>query len=622
MTLKADTHHDTTVNMSTAAVARGLPTALRRAVALGWRADRGALLTMAAAQALSAVLAAVALTATTTLVRQALDLLDAHSAGHGLSGPAHAAVPSLLTVCGALTARALADSAARGAAARLAPRAAREADVEVLAAAAAVELAAYEEPGFEDALDAAGNGAEAARDLVQDTQSLVSAAAQIAAAALVLVTLHPLLAVLLIAAAVPRGAAAVRAARIEHATSHAAVADRRLRQLLRNYSTTRTTAAEVRACGMGGFLADRYRQVSDRLERQGLAGAVTALRVQLLGDAASALVLAGTWAALIALIAGDHIAVAAAGTALVALRASNSSLTAAVRSAAGLFRTSLFLDDWARFLADAGRHRTRRGDAIVPPTGPDVITATDVSFTYPGTGTAALSGIELELKRGEVVALVGENGSGKTTLAHLLTGLYLPDTGAITWDGIDLAKADPVSVWANVSMVPQDYTRWPLTARENITLGTPAGAGDAAVHAAAAAAGAADVLRRLPHGLDTSLARSWWGGHDLSGGQWQRLAIARAFHRSDASVLLLDEPTAALDARGEHQVFRRLKALAEGRTAVFITHRLANARVADRVLVLKDGTVVESGTYEDLLARGGLFAELHALQNHEGGSGG
>jgi ABC-type sugar transport system ATPase subunit len=160
-----------------------------------------------------------------------------------------------------------------------------------------------------------------------------------------------------------------------------------------------------------------------------------------------------------------------------------------------------------------------------------------------------------------------------------------------------------------VALVPQDYTRWPLAARENITLGQPGVEGDSAVHAAAEAAGADTVIAALPHGLDTSLARSWWGGHDLSGGQWQRIAVARAFHR-DAPVLVMDEPTAALDARAEHRIYMRLRALAEGRATVFVTHRLANTRLTDRIIVLDQGRISGMGTYEELIDQARGFFEM------------
>ncbi|GHA47854.1 ABC transporter [Streptomyces spiroverticillatus] len=618
MRMKAGAHETTADSVSTWAMARRLPATLRQAVRLGWRADRRALLALLGAQVLTAVLAAVALATTTTVIRGLLDVLAAYTAktptGHLVQG----LVPAAGILGGALAAGALAQAAARASAARLGPRCAREADVRVLQAAAAVEYAAYEHPGFEDELEAAGKGADSARDLVDDAQNLISALAQMCAAVAVLSVLHPALVGLLLLAALPRGWAAVEAARTEHTTARATLSDSRLRSVLRNYATDRNTAAEIRTCHMGPFLHTQYTQVADRLEAESLTAALRSLRIQLTGDALSTLALLGTWAALAVLVATGGVDLAAAGTALFALRTSNAALTGMMRAAARLFRTSLFLDDWVNFLHAAHAHRARRGQHEIPEDGPNVISARSLTFTYPGTSRPAVDNVDLDLKRGEVVALVGENGSGKTTLVHLLTGLYLPDPGAgsVRWDGIDLAEANPETVWARIAMVPQDYTRWPLRARENITLGTPRPEGDTAVLAAAEAAGADTVLAQLPDGLDTSLARSWWGGHDLSGGQWQRIALARAFHRQ-GTVRVLDEPTAALDARAEHQVFSRLKALsATNGTTLFITHRLANARTADRIIVMNHGRIAETGTYNELLHQdGGLFQELHRLQD-------
>ncbi|MFE4535809.1 ATP-binding cassette domain-containing protein [Streptomyces scopuliridis] len=614
MRLKIGQHDTASTTVSTLAMARRLPATLRATVRLGWRADRRALVGMLTAQTLTAVLAAVALAMTTRVIGALLNILAAYTGGHNVRPLLAGAVPATVVVVVCLIGAALTEAGSRAAAARLGPRCAREADLEVLRAAAAVELSAYEHPGFEDNLEAAGKGAELTRDLVTDAQALISCLAQMTAAIAVLSALHPLLLGLLFLAALPRGWAAVKAARIQHATAHATLADSRLRTLLRGYCTDRNTAAEIRACGMGGFLTHRYGQVSDRLEKEGLTSALRALRTQLTGDAVSALAMTAAWAALAGLVAAGRIDLAAAGTALFALRTSNGALAGMTQAGARLFRTSLYLEDWTIFLTEARAHRTHRGTVAIPDSGPDVISARGLTFTYPGTTTPAVDGVDLEIKRGEVIALVGENGSGKTTLAHLLTGLYLPDSGTVAWDRVDLANADPATVWARLAMVPQDYTRWPLTCRENITLGSPNNS-DTAVRAAAEAAGAMTAINKLPAGLDTSLARSWWGGHDLSGGQWQRIAIARAFHR-DAPVHILDEPTAALDARAEHRIFSRLKTLTEGATALFITHRLANARVADRIIVMHQGRIAESGTYRDLLERpGSLFGELHRLQD-------
>ncbi|MER7178865.1 ABC transporter ATP-binding protein [Streptomyces hyaluromycini] len=448
---------------------------------------------------------------------------------------------------------------------------------------------------------------------MEDFQSTVAVIAQLAAVTAVVAVLDPLLMALVLLTAAPRAYASLRASRLEHAAAAAARSDSRLRSTLRAYSCDRHTAAEIRTAGMGRFLRVRYRQVSDRLEGEALTAAVRGLRVQLIGDAVSALVLCGAFAALAALVTTGRLSVAAAGTAVFALRTAAAALTTLTRTAARVLRTALFVDDWATFLEDATRHRTHRGTTPLTDDGPAVISARNLTFTYPGSDRPAVDGVDLDLKRGETVALIGENGSGKTTLIHLLTGLYLPDSGDVAWDGVSLAGIDPADVWRQVAMTPQEYTRWPMTARENIQLGTPSPNGDDAVHAAARASGADQILDRLPDGLDTSLARSWWGGHDLSGRQWQRIALARSFH-ADAGVHILDEPTAALDARAERQVFDAFRELAAGRTALVITHRLANARIADRIIVMRDGKVAETGSYQELLVSGGLFAELHCLQ--------
>jgi ATP-binding cassette subfamily B protein len=477
----------------------------------------------------------------------------------------------------------------------------------------AAELVAYEDPDFEDAHAAASDGAEKTGDLILDAQLLTSAAAQTAAAATIGTVLHPVILPLLVLSVLPRAWGAVRGARIEHAAHHQGLADSRLRNVFRSYTTERSTADEVRAGTMAGFLSRQYRIVSGRLEAEQLRATRHALVVQGVGDALTAVGTAATWGVLVLLVATGRMELAVAGTAALAVRTSGAALATTVRAGARLFRTSLSLDDWARFLAVAKPWTTRRGTAAVAEDGPQMITATGVSFTYPGADRPALDGISLDLKRGEVIALVGENGAGKSTLARVLTGLFLPTSGSVRWDGVDLADADPAGVLSRVALVPQDYTRWPLAARENITLGQPRPEGDIAVHAAAEAAGADSVIAALPRGLDTSLARSWWGGHDLSGGQWQRVAVARAFHR-DAPVLVMDEPTAALDARAEHRIYTRLKDLAAGRATVFITHRLANTRLADRIIVLDQGRISEMGTYEELIDQAGGFFEMLKLQ--------
>jgi ATP-binding cassette subfamily B protein len=238
-----------------------------------------------------------------------------------------------------------------------------------------------------------------------------------------------------------------------------------------------------------------------------------------------------------------------------------------------------------------------------------------VGFRYPGSDAEALHAVNLEIREGEVVALVGENGSGKTTLAKLIAGLYYPDDGRITWDGNDTARFRPSSLRDQITLVFQDFVRYALTGTENISIGRVARPVDAdAVLAAAGAAGAADILSALPRGFDTILSRLFAGGRDLSGGEWQRVALARSFYR-DAPLVILDEPSASLDPRAEHELFSTLRSALHGRTALFISHRFSTVRGADRIYVLHRGAVVEEGTHEELMAADHRYAELYRLQS-------
>ncbi|MCT9011629.1 ABC transporter ATP-binding protein [Streptomyces rhizosphaerihabitans] len=601
-----DPHHDHVVAASLPQMAARLPTMIAAAARLSWAADRWAVFQLLVAQLLAAVAAAVVLAATAQVIGALV--------GQGQTTERlHAAVPALLTAAGAAASRAAADAVSQYAAVKLGPEVTALAEEHILARTPEVELTAYDQPEFNDSLQAAGLGAMATQDLIADAQQLVSAVAQLTAAATVLTLLNPLLLPLLVLAMFPKGAAALGAARIAHHTAHTSLADNRLRYILRQHSTDRRTAAEVRAGTMAAFLRQWYAQVATRIRTRHRAAAPRVLLVTLGGAAGTGVMLTLTWLTVGLLAVSGTIALAVAVTAVVAVRSSTGALNSLVMAGARLFRTSLHLQDWQDFLALADTLRATRGPLVIDSAGPQEIRAHRVSYRHPGSPADhfAVDEVSLTLRSGEVVALVGENGSGKTTLAHLLTGLYLPTRGTVSWDGIDLTQADPHSVWSRVGLVPQDYTKWPMAARENITLGQARG-GDDLVHAAAREAGADRVLAELPHGLDTLLAKSFWGGHDLSGGQWQRLAVARACYR-EASVLVLDEPTSAMDPRAEHRVISRFKTLAEGRTAVFVTHNLTNTRIADRIVVLAGGRIAEEGTFDELLDRGGLFAELHKL---------
>jgi ABC-type multidrug transport system fused ATPase/permease subunit len=275
----------------------------------------------------------------------------------------------------------------------------------------------------------------------------------------------------------------------------------------------------------------------------------------------------------------------------------------------------LYIADYQAFLDQAAR-RSIAGGAGEAPATPATITLNGVSFRYEGArASAALQDVSLQIRAGETIALVGENGSGKTTLAKLIAGLYAPTEGQVQWDGIDLRRLSAASIADRVAMVLQHPVRWPRSARDNVRIGRHdrLDPDDEALERAARLARAEEVIARLPQGWQSLLSRHFRGGTDLSGGQWQRLAVARGLYR-DAPIVIWDEPTAPLDAKAEYAVYESLRKLAAGRTVILITHRLASVRNADRILFLEQGRLIEQGCHEELLSLNGRYAELYRLQ--------
>jgi ATP-binding cassette, subfamily B, bacterial len=282
------------------------------------------------------------------------------------------------------------------------------------------------------------------------------------------------------------------------------------------------------------------------------------------------------------------------------------------------FLRGIWLDGSRRlaWLEDYAAAMERDVDAPVPRRLERGIRLEGVSFAYPGADRMVLEDVDLLLEPGSVVGVVGENGAGKSTLVKLLCGMYRPTHGRITVDGVDLVRIQNLAWRSRLSGAFQDFFRFELLARQSVGLGDLPRLDDApAVRAAVGRAGAGDVVAGLPSGLDTQLGPSWRGGVDLSFGQWQKLALARGFMRDDVHVLVLDEPTAALDAETEHALFERYAAAArDDRITILVSHRFSTVRMADFIVVLDGARVVESGTHEALLARGGQYAQLYTIQ--------
>jgi len=296
-------------------------------------------------------------------------------------------------------------------------------------------------------------------------------------------------------------------------------------------------------------------------------------------------------------------------------------IRAASASAGSLRQSALFLDEFERF--QELHSASPAAPAVADPVAAGVLNIDEVSFSYPGTEPLVLDNVSLQIAPGEIVALVGESGSGKTTLAHLVAGLYWPTDGSISYGTQDIRDIGRARWWRSVATVFQDFSRYELSARENIAMSDRTRADDLeAVRSAAQRANIADELGALAAGYDTMLSRSYEGGVDLSVGQWQRVAVARAFFR-DAPLLILDEPAAALDARAEQVLHERVEELCQDRSALIISHRFSTVRLADRICVMSQGRIVESGTHPELMDLGGQYAELFNLQarGYQMGSG-
>src|SRR5919197_375849 len=320
-----------------------------------------------------------------------------------------------------------------------------------------------------------------------------------------------------------------------------------------------------------------------------------------------------TLAVLVALALGGHLSVAAAAAAGAAMILFGQRVSSGGMASQMLLESAMFLEDYLTFAAMA----PAPGPQVVP--GPPrvaaaPIAADEVWFSYPGSDRPALRGASLRIGRGEVVALVGANGSGKTTLAKLMAGLYVPERGRVLLHGADTATADRTLLRRDVAVVFQDFLRYWLAVRDNIAMGRHERFGDDDwVVRSARRAGAHGELSALADGYDTRLGPVFAGGVDLSVGQWQKIAIARLFFR-DAPFVILDEPTAALDARAEHELFARIDELLDGRAVLLISHRFSTVREADRIYVLDRGEVIEEGSHEELMALGGTYAEMFTLQ--------
>jgi ABC-type multidrug transport system fused ATPase/permease subunit len=392
----------------------------------------------------------------------------------------------------------------------------------------------------------------------------------------------------------------------------------RNRQLfyLESVLTQESTVKEVKLFSLGRWLTERYRQIHLGFHAEESALAGRRARWLFVLSTLSSVALYGAYVVVASRAAHGVMTLGAMTLYLAVFSRGQALLQRALGALARMYEHDLYMSNLLRFLTldddepDRALVDLTAHEATRPPPS---VCFEHVSFRYPGATRDVLNDVSLTLAAGETVALVGRNGAGKTSLVKLLVGLYRPTAGRILLDGVDTATLHPSEVRQRVGVIFQDFVRFQFSAGENVGVGWLPRCDDrAAIERAIDDAGAREVIDRLAQGIDTPLGRAF-GGDDLSVGQWQRVALARAFMRPSA-LLVLDEPTASLDAESEHEVFQRFKDLKAGRTALLITHRFASVRMADRVVVLERGAVIEEGTHGALIEAGGAYAAMFRTQ--------
>lgn len=473
---------------------------------------------------------------------------------------------------------------------------------------------AFESPGTYDGLlrarqAAAGRPvatAQSSFDLAQHTVTLLGCVG-------LLLSSSPWVALALLLSVLPSALLDLRASRREHALITARAPRQRRLAWFEHVLASWEHLREVRLLALSPVLRARLDALSERFRDEDLGLSRRRTLASLLGAALAALAFYGAYALVVLQAATGAITLGALTLYMTAFRQGQGSLQRALSATTTLADQALYLGDLFRFLDAAPAVLT--ASPLAAPREERGLRLLDVGFQYPGRPGWAVRHVDLFLPEGTSLAIVGHNGAGKSTLVKLITGLLPPVEGAVLLDGRDLRTWDEAALRRRFTVMFQDYLRWQLPVRDNVGFGDASRLGDdAMLQRALDRAGATAIVAGLPRGLDTPLGRELDDGVELSGGQWQRLALARAFARENADLLVLDEPTAALDAAAEQELFERVRELWAGRTSIVISHRFPTVRHADHIVVIDQGAVAEQGSHAELVARGGLYARLFELQ--------
>jgi ATP-binding cassette subfamily B protein len=496
----------------------------------------------------------------------------------------------------------------------LADKYTRHISIRVMSHAASLDLLAYEDPVFYDRLERARVQATDRLVMIQAVGRLVQQAITTVTLSVSIMFFSPWLMLLLIVGVVPAFLGESHFAFLGYAKNFRQTPIQRQLDYLRVLGGSKEAAKELKLFGLRDFLRERFSSLADEIYRENVG---LSRRKLIAGSLLSAVGTMGYYAAYVFVIWRTVAGALSIGTLTFltgAILQASSNIQQIFSTLAAIGDQALFLTDLLAFFQMQPTIRSKPNALPAPRPIMRGVEFRDVSFSYPGNSRLILDQINFHLHPGERLALIGENGQGKTTIVKLITRLYDPTGGQILLDGIDLREYDIEDVHRMMGVIFQDFMRYEMTARDNIAVGRIEARNNLEILQAAAQKSLADqTIARLPQGYEQMLGRRFEQGVDISGGEWQKVALARAYLR-DAQLLILDEPTAALDARSEFEVFHRFAELTAGKMALFISHRFSTVRSADRIIVLENGKIAEEGSHEQLASLGGRYAEMFEMQ--------
>jgi ATP-binding cassette subfamily B protein len=490
----------------------------------------------------------------------------------------------------------------------------RHVSIEVMRHAAELDLIAYEDPLFYDRLERARVQATDRLAMIQMLGRLIQQVLTTVTLSISIIYFSPWLMLLLIAGVLPAFVGETHFAFLGYAKNFRQTPARRQQDYLRILGGSKEAAKELKLFRLSGFLTERFTKLSDEIYEENVS---LSRRKLIAGALLSVIGTLGYYSAYIYVIWRTVTGALTLGSLTLlagAILQASMNIQQIFSTLSGVADQALFLSDLLAFFEMQPTIRSKPNALPAPRPIQRGFEFRNVSFSYPGSERLVLRNLNFTLGPGDRVALIGENGEGKTTIVKLITRLYDPTEGQVLLDGIDLREYDLDDLYREIGVIFQDFMRYEMTARENIATGRIEALDETEEVKLAAHKSLADgVIAKLPLKYEQQLGRRFETGVDLSGGEWQKLALARAYLR-DAQLLILDEPTAALDARSEFEVFERFAELTEGKMALFISHRFSTVRMADRIVVLAGGQIVEEGNHQQLVALGGRYAEMFELQ--------